>query len=476
MRKWALILVFILTAVDFAAAPQRDAQRIKKDKQETVRQIKETSQKIDNNTREVERQLNQLNLVEAEIESLNDTIALITHQSDSISKEINILNDSINKANGQLSLLKEKYAAAVRKMQSRKGDLGTLSFIFSSESFTQAYRRIRYLQQFSQWRARKSEEIKSTQEHLQEQRKVLAAMNEEKTSRLIQFNVSRREFEKKQEESETLIDDLKKEGKTLQKLLKRKEQEAQALDNELERFIVEEQRKAEELRIAEEKRLAEERRKAEELQKKREQEDARRRDSIAKEEERRRLETIETQDSVPKQIEKVDSTPKKTTPAKPHQEKPAEKSKFEQNAEADRKLSGSFESNKGKLLFPVSGRYKIVRKFGVNRHPELKYVKTNNSGIDIEVPSGGKARAIFAGKVSAIFRQPGFNTIVMVRHGCYITIYANLSSISVKKGDELKTGDIIGQIYANPDDGNRSILHFEIRKEKEKLNPELWIK
>ncbi len=64
----------------------------------------------------------------------------------------------------------------------------------------------------------------------------------------------------------------------------------------------------------------------------------------------------------------------------------------------------------------------------------------------------------------------------MVRHGCYITIYANLSSISVKKGDELKTGDIIGQIYANPDDGNRSILHFEIRKEKEKLNPELWIK
>ena len=142
---------------------------------------------------------------------------------------------------------------------------------------------------------------------------------------------------------------------------------------------------------------------------------------------------------------------------------------------ADVQLTGTFESNKGKLLFPVNGSYKIVRGFGIQRHPDLKYIKTNNGGIDIEVPEGGVARAVFAGKVSAIFRQPGFNNIVMVRHGSYITIYANLSSISVKKGDEVKIGQSIGQIYSDPDDNHRSILHFEIRKEREKLNPELWL-
>ena len=100
---------------------------------------------------------------------------------------------------------------------------------------------------------------------------------------------------------------------------------------------------------------------------------------------------------------------------------------------------------------------------------------TDNSGIDIEADEG-EARAIFDGKVSAIFRQPGYNTIVMIRHGKYLTIYANLADISIKNGEEVRQGQQIGKIYADPDDNNRAILHFEIRKEKEKLNPTLWVK
>ncbi len=83
---------------------------------------------------------------------------------------------------------------------------------------------------------------------------------------------------------------------------------------------------------------------------------------------------------------------------------------------------------------------------------------------------------MFEGRVSEIFRQPGYNTIVMVRHGNFLTIYANIDKLSVKKGDTVKAGQTIGTIFADPDEDGRLILHFELRKERTKLNPLLWVK
>ncbi len=485
MRAWSVILIALFTAVSIVAAPQRNAKRIKRDKQATTQQIKETSRKINENAQKIERQLNQLNFVEAEVKELNKTILKTQKSIDSVEQVINKLNDSIKIVDGKLSLMRDKYASAVRKMQSNKGELSTWSFLFSAESFTQAYRRMRYLQQFSQWRSRKSDEIKEIQSQLEAKKGVLTAIQEEKSKTLDNLNIARQDLEKKQSEAETLVADLKKEGGALKKLLKRKEREAQALDEELERFIAEEQRIAEEKRKAEERRLAEER-------KKREREEAERQRLLAqetqrkREEEQRRQAEIEAEQQKQQEKKKKDESTARKTQEKPEQTevKPTpdvtpeiKKTKEETpSVIAEEQLTGTFENNKGKLSFPVSGDYKIVRGFGIQRHPDLKYVKTNNGGIDIEVPEGGMARAIFAGKVSAIFRQPGFNNIVMVRHGSYITIYANLSSINVKKGDEVKINQTIGQIYSDPDDNHRSILHFEIRKEREKLNPELWLK
>lgn len=118
----------------------------------------------------------------------------------------------------------------------------------------------------------------------------------------------------------------------------------------------------------------------------------------------------------------------------------------------------------------------MVRGFGRQKHPELEHVETENSGIDIEALGGGSARAVFEGRVSEIFRQPGYNTIVMVRHGNFLTIYANIDKLSVKKGDTVKAGQAIGTIFADPDEDGRLILHFELRKERTKLNPLLWVK
>ena len=138
-------------------------------------------------------------------------------------------------------------------------------------------------------------------------------------------------------------------------------------------------------------------------------------------------------------------------------------------------MSGSFEKNKGKLPFPLSGSYKIVAHFGRQKHPELRYVQTENSGIDIVTTPGTKARAVFNGVVSRIFVTPGYNSTIIVRHGNYLTIYANLSEVYVRAGEKVSTGQNLGKIYSDSQDGNRTILTFQLWKERKKLNPELWL-
>ena len=146
-------------------------------------------------------------------------------------------------------------------------------------------------------------------------------------------------------------------------------------------------------------------------------------------------------------------------------------------AAAERALSGSFQSNKGRLLFPVAGSYRIVGTFGRTDHPSIKGVQVQNSGIDIEAAgSSAYARAVFDGTVTSVFRIDGYQNIVILRHGEYLTVYAGLDQIAVRKGDKVKASQRLGHIFSDPDDGGRSVLHFELRHEKQKLNPSEWVK
>lgn len=142
--------------------------------------------------------------------------------------------------------------------------------------------------------------------------------------------------------------------------------------------------------------------------------------------------------------------------------------------EADLKLTGSFESNKGKLPMPITGGYLIVSNFGVQNVAGMKDVKLNNLGIDIQGEAGAQARCIYDGTVSTVFQQGKGQIGVLVRHGSYISVYCNLSAASVKKGDQVKTGTIIGTI--SPDDSGRTLLHFQLHKESQKLNPTDWLR
>jgi septal ring factor EnvC (AmiA/AmiB activator) len=119
---------------------------------------------------------------------------------------------------------------------------------------------------------------------------------------------------------------------------------------------------------------------------------------------------------------------------------------------------------------PITGPYVIVGRFG--QYAVTKNVRLDNKGIDIRGKAGAKARAIFDGEVSAIFKYNGLSN-VLVRHGNYISVYCNLSSVSVAKGSKVKTRGEIGTIHA--DASGNAVLHFQLRKETTKLNPEVWL-
>ncbi|MCB0820667.1 MAG: peptidoglycan DD-metalloendopeptidase family protein, partial [Bacteroidetes bacterium] len=136
-------------------------------------------------------------------------------------------------------------------------------------------------------------------------------------------------------------------------------------------------------------------------------------------------------------------------------------------------LSGKFEANKGKLPWPVS-RGVITESFGTHAHPVLKGITTNNNGIDIATSAGATVKAIFDGEVTGVISIPGSNRAVIIKHGEYLSVYSNLASVSVSKGDKVSTGSSVGVADSDGDSG-KGEAHLEIWKGKAKLNPEDWI-
>lgn len=445
------IITFLVAAIIVAATAdaatqkkqraKRDINRVRTEQRDTKREIAETSKKITANTRETSRQLARLNALSGEITNTTREIGKMQQGVDSLDSRIAATADSIASLQGRVEAMRRTYASALRSTQGSNGAMNTLAFIFSSETFSHAWQRVRYLQRFGQWRRNQTERITRAADSLELHRMGLDTLRRERSVAVARMSLSQRQLEAQRKETDQLVGKLRSEGSSLKALLKEKERKARALDSELDKLIAEEQRRREKEQREAERREKEAQRKAD----------------------KNKTTGKTTADSKTTTSTTSGGTAKATaTPTSV--------------AAADRALTGSFESNKGRLLFPVAGRYRVVRGFGRQKHPELEHVETDNSGIDIEAVGGGKARAVFKGRVSEIFKQPGYGTIIMVRHGNYLTIYANLSQIDVHKGQDVEAGQSLGTIYPDPDEDDRSILHFELRKERTKLNPMQWVK
>ena len=410
----------------------RSADKIKKEPSTTPRKISETSKRITPTDKELKRQLNSLNSLNADIRQQDATVHRLRTHIDSLGTAITSTSDSIAILESNLNDLRTAYAKALRSLQPSAGEMDAIAFVFSAGSFSEAYSRVRYLNRFSEWRRRKAADIDQAIDRISQRRQHLTGLRHQQDKACRQAEEARRSLSLKQNESEKLVTNLRRQGTQLKAELARQKKQAQALDRELDRIIAAEQQR------------------------------------IAREEAARKAKEA-----------KNTKTTTRTTSSDTPSARAIASSRAETRSAATTsatQLSGSFSANKGQLLFPVSGRYKIVRQFGRQPHPTQRHVVTDNSGIDIEVPTGTSARAVFDGTVSAIFRQDGFNTIVMLRHGKYLTVYAGLSACNVRQGQHIKAGHLLGSIHSDPADDNRTILHFEVRDERQKLNPILWVK
>ena len=137
---------------------------------------------------------------------------------------------------------------------------------------------------------------------------------------------------------------------------------------------------------------------------------------------------------------------------------------------------GNFAAMRGSLPKPVSGSFKVTSRFGRQSLPDLPDVIYDNPGIDAEVSAGSSALAVYGGKVSGVYMIPGYNTVVIVNHGNYYTVYGNIASPSVKVGDSVNAGQGLGSLAPDEDDRSRSSIHFEVWRNREKLNPLDWLR
>lgn len=448
-----LILLFALALPAMAAKRKRSSRDVRREKQRTEQQIAATRKKINMNDREIGRQLDRLNLLGAEMKLRSDTISIIRARLDSVNSRIKTLNDSIASLTAHEKILKANYAKTLRDIRSRRQGMSDIAFIFSAESFAQAWRRIRYMREVNKASTRQAASLRRTAETLKATTASLDTLRVAHAASLAQLSKTQTALSNQRNDADRLVRNLRAQGRSLNRELDRRRTQAQALDRELNRLIEQEIREAEARRQAEEKarREAEEKRLAEEKARKEAADKAQAQAPSDK------------SDRSDKSEKSVAATPKKPKPT------------YSSQAEADRILTGSFESNKGRLLFPVAGRYTITSNFGTYDHPDLAKVKMTNLGIDIEVPKGTSTRAVFDGVVSSIFRIDGYNNVVILRHGEYLTVYAGINALSVKKGDKVKVGQTLGSLYTDPDGGSTK-LHFEIRREKQKLNPTEWVK
>lgn len=437
----------------------RTSSTVQKEKKENEQRMNQARQELKDNQKRTSRQINALNSLNGEIRQQTADIAQLNQTIAGLDSLAAALTDSITTIGKDIETLRANCAKSLRDARTARQKLSVLSLLFSSESFYQAMRRLEYIRQLERWRASKTEQLRASIELLNQKKERLAQTKREHAVAVNNLNTQKRELQSKRERTEQMVASLRKEGKNLEAELKQRQQRARSLDAELNRIIAEEMRKAEQERLAAERAAAEAAAKAAaEAKRKAEQEQAK----------------AKTNDGKNKPADK----PQDLTKQPPEQQvaNTPQQRELKEKAAANRDLTGSFANNKGRLLFPVAGRYNVVGMFGRSRHSSLSQVEIDNSGVDIEVQPGQNARAVFGGTVSAIFHMDGYHNIIMVRHGEYITIYANIDRPAVKKGDTVKAGQNLGHIYSDPDDDNRTTLHFEVRNEREKLNPLEWVK
>jgi septal ring factor EnvC (AmiA/AmiB activator) len=431
-------------------------QALQNQRQQIQKQIKEQENRLRTNQSDVQKRLQNLMVINHEIADKRRTIDTIRRNIDTIDVEIERLCVQLDDLQEDLNECKQRYIKSMRYLHRNRSDQSQLMFIFSADNLTQMFRRIRFMREYAAYQHVQGDKVKAQQKSVDQKLQEISLARRQKTTLLARDEQERRSLENKQTEQQNVVNSLQKEQKTIQGIIAQQKKKDAALNAQIDRLIAEEIARQKARAAAEAKRRAEAeaarkraaeqaRKKAEEARKRAEQEALAAKTKEAREEARRRARELAREEENARKAEESLYVPTE-----------------------DMRISGSFESNRGRLPIPITGAYRIVSHFGQYNVEGLKNVTLDNKGINIRGEAGAQARSIFDGEVSGVFSFGG-TMIVMVRHGSYISVYCNLASVSVRRGQKVSTRQALGRI------GQDNILQFQLRRETAKLNPESWL-
>jgi septal ring factor EnvC (AmiA/AmiB activator) len=341
-----------------------------------------------------------------------------------------------------------------------------MMFVFSAKNVNQMYRRSRFMKEYATYQKAQGEAVKVKQAQITAKQQEIESNRQEKNIKLREGQTEQQNLERKQAEQKQMVVKLQKEQRTVQELIKKEQKQEAELNAKIEKLIAEEIAREKARIEAEKKRKAEELARKERERKEREKRlaEARAKEEAAKAQAR----AAKTEREKAEAAQRAKAAEKDRVTAERHVEETKKEIDSFVNADPDKKLTGNFASNKGKLPMPITGPYQVVRGFGSNVVEGLGNVHLSSKGLHLKGQPGAMARCVFDGEVSKIFYS-GSSYVVMVRHGDYISVYCNLRNVHVRKGQRVSTRQSLGTV------GQDNILQFQLRKETAKLNPEQWL-
>ena len=463
---------------------------LQKQRSQIQQKIKQQEKALRANQADVKKRLQNLMVINTEIGERQKNINNIQKDITHIESNMDILKAQLETLEKQLAERKARYIKSMSFVTRQHTFQERLMFILSAHDFSQMYRRMRFVREYAAYQRVQGEAVKAKQAQVDEKHRQLETVRGHKSNLLVKGEQERKVLEGRQTEQKNVVASLQKQQKTIQQVIAQQRKKDEQLNAEIDRQIAIEVEKARK-RAAEEARKKAQaeaaRKRAVELARKKAQAEAEARENA------RRIAEAKAREQRLKEAAEQASAKQRARAEQAAREAEADREAAERKAEADarrnkkeiesvredvqemslmtsvdRKLSGSFEANRGRLPMPITGAYRVVSHFGQYNVEGLKGVKLDNKGINILGQPGARARSIYDGEVSAVFGFSG-SMVVMVRHGSYISVYCNLSSVSVSRGQKVSTRQALGTV------GRDNILQFQLRHNMSKLNPESWI-
>ena len=436
-----------------AASATPTVQSLQNQRQQIQKQIKEQERRLASSQQDVKKRLQTLMVINNEIAGKRRTIDTIRHDIVTLDDNIEHLGIQLDELQAQLAECKQRYVKSMRYMHRNRSAQSQMMFIFSADNLTQMVRRLRFMREYAAYQHVQGDEVKTQQEAVNSKFQELNRAKSQKTVLLAKGERERIALEDKQAEQQNVVKTLQKEQKTIQGIIAQQKKKDAALNAQIDRLI------AEEIARQKARAAAEAKRKAEAAARERRLAEARAREEAAK------AKALAAKSK--KEKEDAERSVREAEENRKAEERRVERAPLTMPSE-DVRISGNFESNRGRLPMPITGPYRVVSHFGQYNVEGLHGVTLDNKGINIRGEQGAQARSIFDGEVSAVFSFGG-TMVVMVRHGSYISVYCNLSSVSVHRGQKVSTRQILGRVAGD------NILQFQLRRETAKLNPESWL-